>query len=96
MEAFLSNLMPNVADKSTEFWQAVVDTLLMTAWSGVFIFIIGLILLTAIFFLAVAIKSYQYDMDPQNGVDVFEGVAAFLCVVSLPLLCYNTAKAVTI
>ena len=44
MEAFLSNLMPNVADKSTEFWQAVVDTLLMTAWSGVFIFIIGLIL----------------------------------------------------
>lgn len=42
---------------------------------------IGLILLTAIFFLAVAIKSYQYDMDPQNGVDVFEGVAAFLCVV---------------
>ena len=44
-------------------------------------FFIGLILLTAIFFLAVAIKSYQYDMDPQNGVDVFEGVAAFLCVV---------------
>ena len=44
MEAFLSNVMPNVADKSTEFWQAVVDTLLMTAWSGVFIFIIGLIL----------------------------------------------------
>jgi L-cystine uptake protein TcyP (sodium:dicarboxylate symporter family) len=33
-------------------------------------------------------------MDPQNGVDVFEGFAAFLCVVSLPLLCYNTAKAV--
>lgn len=36
--------MPNVAEKSGEFFRAIWDTLVMTAWSGIYIFVIGLVL----------------------------------------------------
>ncbi len=36
------------------------------------------ILITAITFLVGAIDSYNYDMDPSNGVDIFEGFGAVL------------------
>ncbi len=35
-----------------------------------------LILLTAIVFVVAAVDSYNYDMDPANGVDMLEGVGA--------------------
>ena len=38
----------------------------------------ALILVTAIAFLATAIDSYLYDMDPDNGVDILEGFGAVL------------------
>lgn len=38
----------------------------------------ALILVTAIAFLAAAIDSYLYDMDPDNGVDILEGFGAVL------------------
>ena len=37
-----------------------------------------LILITAIAFIIGAIDSYNYDMDPNNGVDIFEGLGAVL------------------
>ena len=37
-----------------------------------------LILITAIAFILGAIDSYNYDMDPNNGVDIFEGLGAVL------------------
>ena len=37
-----------------------------------------LILLTAIIFIVGAIQSYNYDMDPANGVDILEGFGAVL------------------
>ena len=41
-----------------------------------------LILVTAVAFLIVAIDSYNYDMDPANGVDIMEGMgAAFLIII---------------
>ena len=40
-----------------------------------------LILITAIFFIVGAIQSYNYDMDPANGVDVLEGLGARLIAV---------------
>ena len=41
-----------------------------------------LILVTAAAFLIVAIDSYNYDMDPANGVDIMEGMgAAFLIII---------------
>ncbi len=41
-----------------------------------------LILVTATYTLVSAIKSYQYDMDPANGVDIMEGMgAAFLILI---------------
>ena len=41
-----------------------------------------LILVTATTFLIAAIDSYNYDMDPANGVDIMEGVsAAFLIII---------------
>ena len=40
-----------------------------------------LILITAIFFIFSAINSYNYDMDPNNGVDIFEGFGAVLIAV---------------
>lgn len=35
-----------------------------------------LIALTTIYTVVAAVKSYQYDMDPANGVDIFEGFGA--------------------
>ena len=41
-----------------------------------------LILVTATAFLIAAIASYNYDMDPANGVDIMEGMgAAFLIII---------------
>lgn len=41
-----------------------------------------LILVTATAFLIAAIGSYNYDMDPANGVDIMEGMgAAFLIII---------------
>ena len=40
-----------------------------------------LILITAIVFIIGAIQSYNYDMDPANGVDIFEGFRAVLIAV---------------
>lgn len=40
-----------------------------------------LIFVTAIAFLIAAIDSYKYDMDPNNGVDIFEGFGAVLIAV---------------
>lgn len=48
-----------------------------------------LILITAIVFLAGAIKSYNYDMDPANGVDILEGVGSAILIMlgGLVILC---------
>ncbi|MBE6541136.1 MAG: hypothetical protein E7672_01670 [Ruminococcaceae bacterium] len=40
-----------------------------------------LIALTVIFTVVSAVKSYQYDMDPANGVDIFEGLGAVLTMM---------------
>ena len=40
-----------------------------------------LIVVTAIVFIIAAISSYNYDMDPANGVDIFEGFGAVLIAV---------------
>lgn len=40
-----------------------------------------LILITAIVFVVSAISSYNYDMDPANGVDILEGVAAAMLMI---------------
>ena len=53
-----------------------------------------LILITAILFIIGAISSYNYDLDPNNGVDIFEGfgtvliagVGGFLVFYELDLL----------
>ena len=37
-----------------------------------------LIALTAIYTVVFSVKSYQYDMDPANGVDILEGFGAVL------------------
>jgi hypothetical protein len=37
-----------------------------------------LIFITSIFFVVSAIASYNYDMDPAIGVDIFEGVGVVL------------------
>lgn len=42
MGQIIAQWMPNVVEKSNDFWKAIADTLVMTAWSGVFIFVIGL------------------------------------------------------
>lgn len=44
MHAFLESLVPNVLDKLPDFWQAIVDTLLMLLWSGSISFVLGLAL----------------------------------------------------
>ena len=44
MQEFLNNWIPNVMEKLPAFYEAIGDTLLMVAWSGVITFIIGLIL----------------------------------------------------
>ncbi len=40
-----------------------------------------LIIITAIDFIHAAIDSYNYDMDPNNGVDIFEGFRAVLIMM---------------
>ena len=40
-----------------------------------------LILITAIVFIAAAVESYNYDMDPANGVDIMEGMGAAILIV---------------
>ena len=40
-----------------------------------------LILFTAILFVASAIASYNYDMDPANGVDILEGFGAVITLL---------------
>lgn len=40
-----------------------------------------LILATAVYTLAVAFASYQYDMDPANGIDILEGFDAVLTLM---------------
>ena len=40
-----------------------------------------IILITAIFFMAAAIDSYNYDMNPANGVDILEGFGAVLAIM---------------
>ena len=42
---------------------------------------LSLIILTAIYTVVSAIKSYQYDMDPANGVDILEGMDAVLTMM---------------
>lgn len=44
MEEFLYKIIPNVMDKLPAFVEAICDTLIMVAWSGVFAFFIGLFL----------------------------------------------------
>ena len=39
------------------------------------------ILITTIFFITAAIDSYNYDMDPANGVDILEGFGAVLTII---------------
>lgn len=48
-----------------------------------------LILITAIVFIIAAVDSYNYDMDPANGVDLLEGVGAAILIVigGLVILC---------
>ena len=48
-----------------------------------------LVLLTAIIFIVGAIDSYNYDMDPANGVDILEGFgsAMLIMVGGLAVLC---------
>ena len=40
------------------------------------------ILATVIGILALAIDAYNYDLDPQNGVDIFEGVSSILILIA--------------
>ena len=40
-----------------------------------------LIVVTAIVFIIAAISSYNYDMDPNNGVDILEGLGAVLIAI---------------
>lgn len=39
-----------------------------------------LIILTSVHFVIAAIDSYNYDMDPANGVDILEGVGAGMLI----------------
>lgn len=40
-----------------------------------------LIVITAIVFIVEAIQSYNYDMNPANGVDILEGIGAVLILM---------------
>ncbi len=40
-----------------------------------------LIAITAIYTVVSAVKSYQYDMDPANGIDIFGGFGAVLAML---------------
>ena len=45
---------------------------------SIFLFLIAI---TAIYTIIEAVKSYNYDMDPANGVDLLEGLGAVLALV---------------
>ena len=47
---------------------------------GICVFL-TVILITTIFFIAATIDSYNYDMDPANGVDILEGFGAVLAIM---------------
>lgn len=40
-----------------------------------------LIVITAFFFMKGAVDSYNYDMDPANGIDIMEGMGAAMLIV---------------
>lgn len=42
MNELLTKLLPNVVVRLPELWQSVCDTLTMTLWSGIFIFVLGI------------------------------------------------------
>lgn len=44
MQEFLNLIVPNLMEKLPQFYQSIGETLLMTVWSGVIIFIVGLLL----------------------------------------------------
>lgn len=44
MEEFLNNIIPNVMDKQPAFFDAIIDTIVMIAWSGSIAFVFGLLL----------------------------------------------------
>ena len=48
-----------------------------------------LICVTAILFIVAAVRSYNYDMDPANGVDILEGFEALMLILigGLVILC---------
>lgn len=48
-----------------------------------------LVFITAIVFIVAAVDSYNYDMDPANGVDIMEGIGAAILIVlgGLVILC---------
>ena len=49
-----------------------------------------LVLITAIVFIVAAVDSYNYDMDPANGVDIMEGMdAAFLIIIGVFVVFYE-------
>ncbi|KMY23860.1 D-methionine transport system permease protein [Actinobaculum suis] len=43
MHDFLVSIIPNVMARLPEFYQAIIDTIVMTVWSGVISFLLGLI-----------------------------------------------------
>ena len=44
MQELLNNYLPNVAQRLPDFGQALKETLVMVAWSGIICFILGLTL----------------------------------------------------
>ena len=44
-------------------------------------FFLSLIVITSFIFIKSAIDSYNYDMDPANGVDIFEGFGAAFALI---------------
>ena len=42
MQAFLAGLIPNVMDKLPDFYEAILDTVVMVLWSGSISFVLGL------------------------------------------------------
>jgi hypothetical protein len=64
---------------NTERWWNMKKKIIIRAF-------LTLIFLTSIFFVVSAIASYNYDMDPAIGVDIFEGVGAVLSFVMLIML----------
>ena len=47
----------------------------------IFSFFLLLIVITSLLFIKGAIDSYNYDMDPANGVDILEGFGAVLTMM---------------